>query len=546
MVLHFMEFISNQFYFISWENILTLSLTPSFLILLYFISFKLTSLLLNLLNPQRHAATRLQTLARSFSSSKMAPIPPKSTHYDYLVIGGGSGGVASARRAAKYGAKTLLIEAKAMGGTCVNAGCVPKKVMWAASDTAKRIREAKAYGFDVDRSLALTFDWPGFKAKRDAYVKRLNGIYERNLEKEGVEYVYGWAKFVDSKTIEVEYNTPIDGVKSQSFTADNILVTAGGAAKIPDGIPGAEYGITSDGFFELETQPKKVAIVGAGYIGVELAGVFNGLGTETHLFIRGETVLRVFDDIIQDTITETYIKHGVHIHKKSEAFTNVEKLENGQLKISYKDEAGKNEIVVDSLVWTIGRKPLSEILNLDDAGIKYDEKGQIIVDEFQNTNVPGIYSLGDIVGNVELTPVAIAAGRKLSNRLFGGDEFKDSKLDYENVPSAIFSHPESASIGLSEAAAKKKYGAENVKAYRSKFISMYYAPLDPEDKDPTVYKIVVTGKDEKVVGLHLVGDASSEILQGFGAAIKMGATKADFDNVVAIHPTSAEEIVTMT
>lgn len=476
----------------------------------------------------------------------MAPTSSEETHYDYLVIGGGSGGVASARRAAKYGAKVLLIEGKALGGTCVNVGCVPKKVMWAASEAAKHIREAKSYGFDVDASLANTFDWAGFKVKRDAYIKRLNGIYERNLEKEGVVYVAGWGSFVDANTVEVALNEPIDGAKTKRYTADKILIATGGAPKIPSHIPGAEYGITSDGFFELETQPKKVAVVGAGYIGVELSGVFNGLGSESHLFIRGETVLRSFDEVIQHTITDTYVKHGVHVHKKSKPFEKIEKLENGQLKIAYEDESGSGSVVVDTLIWTIGRRPLGDLLNIDKVGVKTDEKGQIIVDEYQNTSVPNIFSVGDIIGNVELTPVAIAAGRKLSNRLFGPEKFKSDKLDYTNVPSVIFSHPEAGSIGLSETDAKEKFGADNIKVYQSKFTSMYYALMEPEEKEPTVYKIIVTGPEEKVVGLHLVGDDSAEILQGFGAAIKMGATKADFDNVVAIHPTSAEEIVTMT
>lgn len=477
----------------------------------------------------------------------MAPTSSEDTHYDYLVIGGGSGGVASARRASKYGAKTLLIEGQALGGTCVNVGCVPKKIMWSASETAKRIREARAYGFDVDKDLAETFDWVSFKAKRDAYILRLNGIYERNLIKEGVTYVAGWGKFIDAKTVEVALNNPVDGVSTKRYTANHILVATGGAPKIPDGIPGADLGITSDGFFKLETQPKKVAVVGAGYIGVELSGVFNGLGTESHLFIRGETVLRSFDPVIQTTITDTYVKHGVHVHKSTKPFEKVEKLENGQLKITYEDVSGPNQtIVVDTLIWTIGRKPLGEFLNLDVPGIKTDAKGQVIVDEYQNTSVPNIYSVGDIIGHVELTPVAIAAGRKLSNRLFGPEQFKTDKLDYTNVPSVVFSHPEVGSIGLTEPQARSKFGDANVKVYQSKFVSMYYAPLDAEDKDPTVYKIVVAGAEEKVVGLHLIGDASAEILQGFGAAIKMGATKADFDNVVAIHPTSAEEIVTMT
>ena len=477
----------------------------------------------------------------------MAPINSKDSHYDYLVIGGGSGGVASARRASKYHAKTLLIEGARLGGTCVNVGCVPKKLMWSASDTATRLRESHAYGFNVNSELANTFDWAAFKAKRDEYVLKLNGIYASNLEKEGVEYVFGWAELIDNKTVEVALREPVNGVSTKRYTADHILLAAGGSPKIPSGIPGAEFGITSDGFFELEKQPKKVAIVGAGYIGVEFSGVFHGLGTETHLFIRGDSVLRSFDSIIQTTITDSYIMYGVKIHKKTKTFAKVEKLDNGQLKISFEDEAGPNQtIVVDTLIWTIGRYPLSEKLNLTRAGVKVDSKGYIIVDEYQNTNVSNIYSIGDIVGNVDLTPVAIAAGRRLSERLFGPPEFKTAKLDYSNIPSVVFAHPEIGSIGLSESSAIEQFGEENVKIYQSKFISLYYGPMEPEDKVPTVYKIVVTGKDEKVVGLHIIGDGSSEILQGFGAAIKMGATKKDFDNVVAIHPTSAEELVTMT
>ncbi|KAG7706032.1 hypothetical protein KL930_000485 [Ogataea haglerorum] len=460
------------------------------------------------------------------------------SHYQYLVIGGGSGGVASARRAAKYGASTLLIEAKQMGGTCVNVGCVPKKVMWYASDMAAKIRLAKDYGFeDVDPSLADNFNWSGFKAKRDAYIKRLNGIYERNLTKEGVDYLFGFARFTDDGKVEVVHKE--DKSKVSTFSADHILIATGGAPVFPSKIPGCELGISSDGFFELETQPKRVAVVGAGYIGVELAGVFNGLGSETHLIIRGDTVLRKFDTIIQNTITDHYVKEGINVHKQSQV-TKIEKLDDGSKKVTLNDESS---IIVDELIWTIGRKSL---INLDvhKIGLKLNSKDQVVVNEYQETNVKNVYSLGDVVGKVELTPVAIATGRKLSNRLFGPEAFRTQKQDFENVPSAIFSHPEAGSIGLSEKDAIEKYGEADIKVYESKFTSMFYAVS--EHKSPTAYKLVcVKSQNEKIVGLHIVGDASSEILQGFGVAIKMGATKANFDDCVAIHPTSAEELVTM-
>lgn len=469
----------------------------------------------------------------------MAPI---TKHYDYLVIGGGSGGVASARRAASYGAKTLLIEGKAMGGTCVNVGCVPKKIMWYASDLAGRVQQANEYGLFQDFDLSkknLTFNWAQFKEKRDAYVHRLNGIYERNLTKEGVEYMYGWAKFTKDGNVEV---TSTDGKDTSVYSADKILIATGGKPIHPQDIPGYEYGTDSDGFFALKQQPKNVVIVGAGYIGVELTGVFHGLGSNAHLVIRGDTVLRKFDESIQHTITDHYVKEGINVHKHSQV-KKVEKDEKtGKLTV-FLDHDGEIIENVDTLIWTVGRKSLLGI-GTDNVGVKLNERGQVIVDEYQQTNIPNILSLGDVVGNVELTPVAIAAGRKLSNRLFGPEQYKDQKMDYTNVPSVVFSHPEAGSIGLSEAAAIKKYGQENIKVYKSSFTAMYYSML--EHKSPTSYKIVCEGPTEKVVGLHIVGDSSAEILQGFGVAVKMGATKQDFDNCVAIHPTSAEEIVTMT
>ncbi|KAH3679412.1 hypothetical protein WICMUC_001032 [Wickerhamomyces mucosus] len=461
----------------------------------------------------------------------MAPISYK--HYDYLVIGGGSGGVASSRRAASYGAKTLIIEGKDIGGTCVNVGCVPKKVMWYASDVAQKIKEAKEYGFDVDPSAAQSFNWEYFKPKRDAYVQRLNGIYERNLAKEGVELLYGWASFDKDGSIHVVKR---DG-STENFTADKILIATGGKP-IPPTVEGKENIIDSDGFFKLNKQPKRVAIVGAGYIGIEFAGFFHGLNTETHLIIRGETVLRKFDESIQHTITDHYVKKGINVHKTSNV-SKVEKLEDGSKKVHL--DTGKS-IIVDEVIWTIGRRSFLG-LGLENVGVKLNDKEQIDVDGYQNTNVENIYSLGDVIGHVELTPVAIAAGRKLSNRLFGPEIYKDQKQDYENVPSVVFSHPEAGSIGLTEAEAIQKYGKDDIKIYSSRFTPMYYAMLT--EKSPVSYKLIVQGSNEKVVGLHLVGDSSAEILQGFGVAIKMGATKADFDNVVAIHPTSAEELVTL-
>ncbi|SCU94812.1 LANO_0E08240g1_1 [Lachancea nothofagi CBS 11611] len=461
-------------------------------------------------------------------------------HYEYLVIGGGSGGVASSRRAASYGAKTLLIEGKAMGGTCVNVGCVPKKVMWYASDLATRLGHANEYGLFQGTDLTrekLSFNWGQFKQKRDAYIERLNGIYERNLAKEGVDFLYGWAKFNSQGQVEV---TKHDSSK-EVFTADKILIATGGTPIMPDGIEGYNLGIDSDDFFKLEKQPKKVVVSGAGYIGVELAGVFHGLGSETHMVIRGETLLRKFDDSIQNTITDHYVKEGIDIHKTAQ-ITKVEKNESSG-KLSVHLDNGDVISEVDSLLWTIGRKSLLGI-GCNHVGVKLNDKHQVIVDEYQNTSAANIYSLGDVVGEVELTPVAIAAGRKLSNRLFGPKQFANQKQDYENVPSVVFSHPEAGTIGLTEKEAVEKYGQDNVKIYNSKFTAMYYAML--EHKSPTCYKLVCAGDNEKVVGLHIVGDSSAEILQGFGVAIKMGATKADFDSCVAIHPTSAEELVTMT
>jgi glutathione reductase (NADPH) len=468
----------------------------------------------------------------------MAPVTKET---DYLVIGGGSGGLASARMASsKFGVKATIVENKRLGGTCVNVGCVPKKVTYNAAALAEAIHDSKAYGFSVEET--APFDWSTFKTKRDAYIQRLNGIYERNLNNDKVDYVHGWARLTSKNQAEVT----LDDQSKVLINAKKILVAVGGKPTIPPEIPGAEYGTNSDGFFDISTQPKKVAIVGAGYIAVEFAGMFNALGTETHLFIRHDTFLRNFDPMIQESVTKEYERLGVKLHKRSQA-SKVEKDSNGKLTVTYKDDQGNESVVsdIDNLIWAIGRTPETKGIGLEEAGVKLSEKGHIVVDEYQNTAVDNIYALGDVTGEVELTPVAIAAGRRLAHRLFGGPEYSNLKLDYNNVPSVVFSHPEVGSIGLTEPEAIEKYGKDNIKVYKTSFTAMYYAMMEPEQKGPTSYKLIVTGPEEKVVGLHIMGIGSGEMLQGFGVAIKMGATKADFDSCVAIHPTSAEELVTL-
>ncbi|KAI1506635.1 hypothetical protein F5X99DRAFT_365018 [Biscogniauxia marginata] len=492
----------------------------------------------------RTASSRIASLYRHFSSTPhiMAPI---SKETDFLVIGGGSGGLGAARMASgKFGAKAMIVEGSRLGGTCVNVGCVPKKVTFNAAAIAETIHHAKDYGFSVKET--APFDFGAFKAKRDAYVKRLNGIYERNLSNDKIEYVHGWAKLLSKNEVEITLD---DGTKT-TIRANKILIAVGGEPAAPPAhISGAEYGINSDGFFDIAETPKKVALVGAGYIAVEFAGMFNALGVETHLFIRHGTFLRHFDPMIQEGVTAEYERLGVKLHKHS-VQTKVEKdPATGKLTVHYRDSTtGETEAKlegVDHLIWAIGRTPMTKNIGLEEAGVKLNEHGHIAADEYQNTSVDNIFALGDVCGKVELTPVAIAAGRRLAERLYGGAQFSTAKLDYSNVPSVVFAHPEVGSIGLTEPEAEAKYGAENLKVYKTSFTAMYYAMMDPADKAPTKYKVICAGPEERVVGLHIMGLGSGEMLQGFGVALKMGATKKDLDSCVAIHPTSAEELVTL-
>ena len=449
-----------------------------------------------------------------------------SKHYDYIAIGGGSGGIASINRAAMYGQKCALIEAKELGGTCVNVGCVPKKVMWHAA----QIREAiELYGPDYGFDTTLNrFDWDKLVASRSAYIDRIHTSYDNVLGKNKVDVIKGFARFVDAKTVEVN---------GETLTADHILIATGGRPVHPS-IPGAEYGIDSDGFFELPALPKRVAIVGAGYIAVELAGVINGLGAEAHLFVRKHAPLRSFDPLIVETLVEVMESEGPTLHTNATP-TSVVKNADGSLTLTLED--GRSQ-TVDCLIWAIGREPSTDNINLAAAGVKTSDSGHIVVDKFQNTSVPGIYAVGDnITGAVELTPVAVAAGRRLSERLFNNKP--DEHLDYSNIPTVVFSHPPIGTVGLSEPAAREQYGDDAVKVYKSSFTAMYTAVT--AHRQPCRMKLVCVGPEEKIVGIHGIGYGMDEMLQGFAVALKMGATKKDFDNTVAIHPTGSEEFVTM-
>ena len=445
--------------------------------------------------------------------------------YDYIVIGGGSGGIASANRAAMHGAKVILFEGKEVGGTCVNVGCVPKKVMWYGAQVAETLhRYAGEYGFDVTIN---KFDFATLKANRQAYIDRIHGSYERGFDNNGVERVYEYARFVDPHTVEVA---------GERYTAPHILIATGGHALYPN-IPGSEYGITSDGFFELDEVPKRTAVIGAGYIAVEVAGVLNALGSDTHLFVRKDRPLRTFDKDIVDVLVDEMAKSGPTLHTHANA-TEVVKNADDSLTISF--DNGET-ITVDCLIWAIGRAANTSGFGLEKTGVKLTEKGTIYSDEFENTSVPGIYALGDVTGKLDLTPVAVKAGRQLSERIFNNKA--DAKLDYTDVATVVFSHPVIGSVGLTEEKAIAKYGAENIKVYKSSFTPMYTALGD--NRQPSTMKLVTLGEDEKIIGLHGIGYGVDEMIQGFSVAIKMGATKADFDNTVAIHPTGSEEFVTM-
>lgn len=444
-------------------------------------------------------------------------------HYDLIAIGGGSGGLAVAEKAAMFGKRVAIIEAGRLGGTCVNTGCVPKKVMWYAAHIAHAIHDAPAFGFklQIDK-----FDWAQLVNERDAYVKMINDYWDGYVKDLQIDVIQGWAKFTGPHELMVN--------EERRYSAEHIVIAAGGRPFVPD-IPGAELGITSDDFFALREQPAKAAVIGSGYIGLEFAGMLRAMGSEVCLFARGPRILRNFDSLIGDTVLDNAQHQGIRFHMPFE----LERFVREEGKLAVKARNGIMESGYDSIIWAVGRTLNTDTLNLQAAEIIQREDGVIPTDEYENTNVPGIYALGDINGKSALTPVAIAAGRRLAERLFNAQP--ERHLDYTNIPSVVFSHPPAGSVGLSETAAREQY--KKITRYTTQFTPMRYALCPTGNK--TAMKLVCAGKEERVVGIHMVGDGVDEMLQGFAVAVNAGLTKADFDNTVAIHPTSAEELVTL-
>lgn len=445
--------------------------------------------------------------------------------YDYIVIGGGSAGSGTANRAAMYGAKVLLIEGGQVGGTCVNVGCVPKKIMWYGAQVSEAIHKyAGGYGYEIKDS---SFDFSKLKESRDGYVSRARQSYANNFERNGVERIDGFASFVDNHTVSVN---------GETYTAPHITIATGGHPLYPDA-PGSELGETSDDFFAWESLPKSVLVVGAGYIAAELAGVLNELGVKTDLAFRSDHILRGFDSMLSEQVMAEMETAGITMHPTSIP-KSLTKTERGTL--LFEAQSGET-IEAERVIWAIGRGANTQNIGLENTDIKLKANGYIETDAYENTSVSGVYAIGDVNGKITLTPVAIAAGRRLSERLFNNKP--EEKLDYTNVPSVIFTHPVIGTVGLSEEKAIEVYGKDNVKAYTSSFASMYTAVTD--HRQLVKMKLVTVGEEEKVVGLHAIGYGVDEMIQGFAVAIKMGATKKDFDNTVAIHPTGSEEFVTM-
>ncbi len=444
--------------------------------------------------------------------------------YDIIAIGGGSGGIATMNRAGEHGAKAAVIEEKKLGGTCVNVGCVPKKIMWYGAQIAESFHHyGPDYGFT---SSDVQFDFAKLRQNREAYIDRARSSYDGSFKRNGVDLIEGRAHFVDSHTVIVN---------GELIRAKHIVIATGARPSIPT-IPGAELGGSSDDVFAWKQLPESVAILGAGYIAVELAGVLHALGVKTDLFVRRDRPLRGFDSYIVEGLVNEMKKTGLPLHTHKVP-VRLEKTEQG-ITIHFEDGSSHT---ASQVIWATGRRPNVDGLELEKAGVTLNERGFIQVDEYQNTVVDGIYALGDVTGEKELTPVAIKAGRTLSERLFNGKT--SAKMDYTTIPTVVFSHPAIGTVGLTEEEAIKEYGQDHIKVYKSSFSSMYSAVTN--HRQESRFKLITAGADEKVVGLHGLGYGVDEMIQGFAVAIKMGATKADFDATVAIHPTASEEFVTM-
>lgn len=452
-----------------------------------------------------------------------------SHDYDLIVLGGGSGGLAAAFRATQHGRRALLMEPGELGGTCVNVGCVPKKAMWLAADLAGRIGLARAMGFDVPLVPALS--WKELIVHRQAYIANIHASYRRRLDESGVVRVPRRGRLVDAHTVQCS-----DGVR---YTAAHILLATGAHPSRPE-IPGQELGGVSDDFFNLCEAPAQVAIVGGGYIAVELAGLLQALGSRVTLLVRGKRLLDRFDGELAAQLAENLVHQGVRLHFDYRLRELQRQGGGGQgdgVRVLGHD--GPLDSVFDTVFFAIGRRGNTCDLGLEAVGVEIGDRGEVIVDEGQTTAVPSIHAVGDVAGKVGLTPVAIAAARLLMDRLFGGQP--QARMDYGSVPSVVFSHPPLGMVGLGEEEARRQFG--DVKIYRSNFRPMLQALADGTQR--SLFKLVCAGPEERVVGVHLLGESADEILQGFAVAVKMGATKAQFDATVAIHPTSAEEVVLM-
>jgi len=440
--------------------------------------------------------------------------------FDLFVIGAGSGGVRASRMSAGYGARVAVAEASSLGGTCVNLGCVPKKLMVYASSFSAAAADAVGFGWTVPTP---TFDWATLIANKDREIERLNGIYRELLEGSGVRIVEGRARLLDRNTVEVD---------GDSFTTERILIATGGRPFIPP-IPGAELGITSDQVFHLEKQPKKIAIMGGGYIAVEFAGIFNGLGTEVMLNYRGPVFLRGFDDDLRSTLAEEMSKRGIDLRFNS----LVERIECAG--DNYEVTLNSGEVIeADELLCAIGRVPNTAGLGLEEIGVDLTERGAVVVDENLQSSVPGIFAIGDCIDRVALTPVALAEGMAIAESLFNDNP---TVVDYTNIPSAVFSQPNIGTVGLTEAEARAD--GLDVEIYRSTFKPMVHTLSGRDER--TMMKLIIDRKTDRVLGVHMVGPDAGEIIQGMAVALKAGATKATFDSTIGIHPTAAEEFVTM-
>ncbi|NOL50898.1 glutathione-disulfide reductase [Pelistega suis] len=443
-----------------------------------------------------------------------------SFDFDLLVIGAGSGGVRASRMAAARGVKVAVVEGAPLGGTCVNLGCVPKKLYSYASSFPGHFSSSKGYGWS---EVSSSFDWEVLKKNRATEITRLNGIYGNLLKGSGVVQLNGWGAIVDANTVKVGDKT---------YTARYILIATGGWPTVPD-VPGKELAITSNEIFDLPAFPKRLLVVGGGYIASEFASIFNGMGAKVIQLYRSEKILRGFDEDIRHFLSQEMVKHGVDLRVNSDV-AKLEKTATGIL-VTLKDGSTEE---VDQVLYATGRAPNTKGLNLEGVGVATSKSGHIIVDKNYMSNVPSIFAIGDVVGHLELTPVALGEAMVLVDYLFGD---KTRQMSYDNIPTAIFTTPNAATVGLTEEQARQQY--KDIAIYRSDFKALKHTLTGKDER--TLMKLIVDKASDKVLGVHMVGDEAGEIIQGFAVALKAGATKAIFDSTIGIHPTAAEEFVTM-